>query len=72
MEIEDVNKLKMALYCNHTINFQDWGEKNRRRTELVIEMKKMFEELGIKYYLLPQQVHLNRIGPELAAEIARV
>lgn len=63
-EIENVNKLKMALFCNHTMNFQEFGEKNKRRTELVIEIKKIFEELNIKYYLLPQQVHLSHIGSE--------
>lgn len=57
-EIEDVNKIKMALFFNHTMNFQDFGEKSRRRTELVLEMKRIFEELGISYDLLPQQVHL--------------
>ena len=66
-EIENVNKLKMALYCNHTMNFQEFGEKNKRRTELVLEIKKIFEELDIKYYLLPQQVHLRHIGSESAA-----
>lgn len=63
-EIENVNKLKMALYCTHTMNFQEYGEKNKRKSELVIEIKKIFEELNIKYYLLPQQVHLNPIESE--------
>ncbi|OIT30014.1 PREDICTED: mechanosensitive ion channel protein 10-like [Nicotiana attenuata] len=57
-EIENMNKIKMALYFNHTMNFQNFGEKNRRRTELILEMKKMFDELNIKYDLLPQEVHL--------------
>ncbi|WCJ29356.1 Mechanosensitive ion channel protein 10 [Euphorbia peplus] len=61
-EIERVNELKMALYCNHTMNFQEYGERNKRRTELVIEIKKIFEELDIKYYLLPQQVHLTHMA----------
>ncbi|XP_050220240.1 mechanosensitive ion channel protein 10-like [Mercurialis annua] len=63
-EIENVNKLKMALYCNHTMNFQEFGEKNKRRTELVLEIKRIFEELSVKYCLLPQQVHLRHIGSE--------
>lgn len=57
-EIENMNKIKMALYFNHTMNFQNFGEKNKRRTELILEMKKMFDELNIKYDLLPQEVHL--------------
>ncbi|KAL0017679.1 hypothetical protein SO802_004748 [Lithocarpus litseifolius] len=63
-EIENVNKIKMGLYVFHTMNFQDFGEKNRRRTELVIEIKKIFEELNIRYNLLPQAVHLLNIGSE--------
>ncbi|GMY36393.1 mechanosensitive ion channel protein 10-like [Fagus crenata] len=27
-EIEDVNKMKMGLYVTHTINFQNYGDKN--------------------------------------------
>ena len=63
MEIEDVNKMKIVLYVNHTINFQNYGEKSSRRSDLVFEIKKMFEELGIKYHLLPQEVHLSYVGP---------
>ncbi|KAK3213447.1 hypothetical protein Dsin_018153 [Dipteronia sinensis] len=63
-EIEDVNKMKLALYVNHTINFQNYGDKNSRRSELVLELKKIFEDLGIKYHLLPQEVHLSYVaGP---------
>lgn len=61
-EIEDVNKLKMALYVTHTINFQNYGDKTGRRSELVLELKKIFEDLGIKYHLLPQEVHLRYVG----------
>lgn len=57
-EIENVNKLKMALIFNHTMNFQEFGEKNKRKSEIVLEMKKIFEELAVGYYLLPQEVHL--------------
>lgn len=57
-EIENVNKIKLVLFFNHTMNFQDFAEKSRRRTDLVLEMKRIFEELGISYDLLPQQVHL--------------
>nr|GMD84021.1 mechanosensitive ion channel protein 10-like [Ipomoea batatas] len=57
-EIENMNKIKMALFFNHTMNFQDIAEKNRRRTELILEMKKVFEDLDLRYDLLPQEVHL--------------
>ncbi|KAK2994018.1 hypothetical protein RJ640_018775 [Escallonia rubra] len=61
-EIENVNKIKIALFFNHTMNFQEYGEKNRRRSELVLEIKKIFEDLKIKYNLLPQEVNL--VSPE--------
>ncbi|GMQ06001.1 hypothetical protein CsSME_00050768 [Camellia sinensis var. sinensis] len=52
-DIEDVNKMKMALFVNHTINFQNYVERGNRRSDLVLELKKIFEELGIKFHLLP-------------------
>ncbi|KAK8948186.1 Mechanosensitive ion channel protein 6 [Platanthera guangdongensis] len=55
----------MALYVTHTINHQNMGEKNSRRTDLVFELKKIFEELSIRYNLLPQEVHLSYIGSNL-------
>lgn len=60
-EIENVNKLKMCLAVQHTINHQNYGERNNRVTELILELKKIFETLDIKYRLLPQEVHLNKI-----------
>ncbi|KAF8378988.1 hypothetical protein HHK36_028415 [Tetracentron sinense] len=63
-EIEDVNKMKMSLYVQHTMNYQDFGERNKRRSKLVFELKKIFENLGIKYNLLPQKVHLTQLHME--------
>ena len=60
-DIVNVNQMNIGLYVNHTINFQNYGEKSNRRSELVIELKKIFEELNIKYNLLPQEVHLRSI-----------
>ncbi|KAG2331812.1 hypothetical protein Bca4012_018687 [Brassica carinata] len=57
--IENVNKLKMNLLVQHTINFQNFAEKNVRRTELFIAIKRVLEELEIDYTLLPQDVQLT-------------
>ncbi|EPS64957.1 hypothetical protein M569_09822, partial [Genlisea aurea] len=57
-DIEDVNKLKMVLYFGYTMNYQDISEKNRRRTDLVMEVKRIFEEVDIGYALLPRQIDL--------------
>ncbi|CAH8286162.1 unnamed protein product [Eruca vesicaria subsp. sativa] len=58
-EIENVNKLNLNLVVTHTINFQNFAEKNLRRTELVIALKRILEDLEIDYTLLPQDVHLK-------------
>ncbi|KAM1047211.1 hypothetical protein ACFX2C_026598 [Malus domestica] len=65
-DIEDVNKMKMALYVTHTMNFHNYPEKSSRRSDLVLELKKIFEDLGIKYKLLPQEVHLRYVGSSTA------
>ncbi|XP_030551925.1 mechanosensitive ion channel protein 10-like [Rhodamnia argentea] len=61
-EIEDLNKLKMTLHVTHTINFQNPGDRNIRRSELMWELKRIFEKLGIKYRLLPQEVRVSYTG----------
>nr|XP_043613368.1 mechanosensitive ion channel protein 10-like [Erigeron canadensis] len=58
LEIQDVNKMKMRLCVTHTINFQYYGKRNQRISELVEELKKFFEELAIKYHFLsPRSLH---------------
>lgn len=57
--IENMNKLKMNLLVQHTMNFQVFVEKNIRRTALVIALKRILEELEIDYSLLPQDVNLT-------------
>lgn len=63
-DIENINKMKMCLYVTHTINFQNYGDKSSRRSDLVMELKKIFEDLNIKYHLLPQEVHLSYVRSE--------
>ncbi|RRT67060.1 hypothetical protein B296_00039610 [Ensete ventricosum] len=60
--IVDINKMNMALNVRHTMNFQNIVEKNNRRSDLVLELKKIFEELSIRYHLLPQEVHFSYTG----------
>ncbi|XVF88867.1 hypothetical protein PTKIN_Ptkin19aG0085100 [Pterospermum kingtungense] len=66
-DIENVNKMKMGLYVTHTINFQNYGDKSSRRSELVLELKRIFEALDIKYNLLPQEVRVTYVGSAAAA-----
>ncbi|CAH8271632.1 unnamed protein product [Arabidopsis lyrata] len=57
--IENMNKLVLNILVQHTINFQVYIEKSRRRTALIIAIKRILEELEIDYSLLPQDVHLT-------------
>ncbi|XVE70686.1 hypothetical protein DITRI_Ditri10aG0090300 [Diplodiscus trichospermus] len=66
-DIENVNKMKMGLYVTHTINFQNYGDKSSRRSELVLELKSIFEALNIKYNLLPQEVQITYVGSAASA-----
>ncbi|XP_042002027.1 mechanosensitive ion channel protein 10-like isoform X1 [Salvia splendens] len=66
-EIVDVNKMIIALYVTHTINFQNVGEAGNRRSDLVVELKKILEELGIKYRLLPQEVQISYVESGITA-----
>lgn len=61
-DIEDLNKMNMFLAVQHTINHQNIGERNIRLTDLILELKQTFETLGIKYHLLPQEVHLTQFN----------
>ncbi|XVF52120.1 hypothetical protein PTKIN_Ptkin04bG0239300 [Pterospermum kingtungense] len=61
-EIENLNKLKMSLCVQHTINHQNYGERSNRITELILELKKIFENLEIKYHLLPQEVRISEVN----------
>ncbi|KAF2306774.1 hypothetical protein GH714_021300 [Hevea brasiliensis] len=53
---------ELTLCVQQTINHQNFGEKEHRRSELVFELKKIFENLGIRYHLLPQEIHLTQLN----------
>ena len=57
----NINQMNIGVYVTDTINFQNPERKNIRRSDLLLELKKIFEELHIKYHLLPQEVHLISI-----------
>ncbi|XP_022959454.1 mechanosensitive ion channel protein 10-like [Cucurbita moschata] len=61
-EIENMDKMKMSLCVQHTMNHQNFTERNSRRSDLILELKRVFENLGIKYHLLPQQVLLTHFN----------
>ncbi|KAJ0078642.1 hypothetical protein Patl1_23646 [Pistacia atlantica] len=61
-EIENMDKMNMILCVQHTMNHQNYGEKSNRRSELVLELKRIFENLGIRYNLLPQELHVTQLN----------
>ncbi|KAA0039640.1 hypothetical protein IC582_010570 [Cucumis melo] len=61
-EIENVDKMKMSLCVQHTMNLQNFPERNNRRSDLILELKRVFENLGIKYHLLPQEVVVTQFN----------
>ncbi|EPS57392.1 hypothetical protein M569_17425, partial [Genlisea aurea] len=54
-QIVDMNKINMGLYVTHTINFQNSG-RGSRKAELILEVTKILQGLGIRCQLLPQTV----------------
>ncbi|KAL2945138.1 Mechanosensitive ion channel protein 10 [Bienertia sinuspersici] len=69
-DIVDHDKIKMALYVTHTINFQNSAARGSRRSDLILELKKIFEELRIIYHLLPQEVHVTHVGTPASSHVA--
>ncbi|CAK9234871.1 unnamed protein product [Sphagnum troendelagicum] len=59
VDVEEINKLKLSLGLSHTMNHQDYGEKVARKSELLWEMRKIFEELGITYHLPTKEVYCH-------------
>ncbi|XP_039155011.1 mechanosensitive ion channel protein 10-like [Eucalyptus grandis] len=47
-EADNSKVLKMALHVTHTLDFQEAKERTKRRSELLLELKKIFEELHLK------------------------
>ncbi|KAE8702307.1 Mechanosensitive ion channel protein 6 [Hibiscus syriacus] len=56
-ELEELNRVRIAIWLTHRMNHQDRGERFVRRALLVEEMVKIFNDLDIKYRLYP--IHIN-------------
>ncbi|KAG2706093.1 hypothetical protein I3760_05G088100 [Carya illinoinensis] len=63
-DVEELNRLKIAVWLTHRMNHQDMGEKWARRSLLVEEMVKVFCELDIQYRLLPLDINVRTMPPE--------
>ncbi|XP_030461426.1 mechanosensitive ion channel protein 6-like [Syzygium oleosum] len=65
-DIEELNRVRIAVWLCHRINHQDMGEKFARRSLLIEEMVKIFRELDIQYRLLPLDINV-RAMPALSS-----
>ncbi|CAL5341339.1 unnamed protein product [Camellia sinensis] len=63
MNVEDLNRLRFAVWMRHRINHQDIGEKWIRRAIVLEEMVKIFRELDIEYRLLPLDINIRNMPP---------
>ncbi|KAI5074285.1 hypothetical protein GOP47_0010841 [Adiantum capillus-veneris] len=65
-ELEDLNRMRLTVSMQHTINFQNFGERLSRRSELLLELKRIFADLSVEYRLLPQTVHFTYPSTNIA------
>lgn len=65
-EVEDMNKVKISMWLQHRLNFQQAGQRAIRRAQLIEEMIRAFKDLGIEYRMLPLDVNVRNM-PTLAS-----
>ncbi|CAL0316232.1 unnamed protein product [Lupinus luteus] len=58
-DCEQLNMVRMAVWPRHKMNFQDMGERYLRRSLLIEEMIKIFQELDLQYRLLPLDISIR-------------
>ncbi|MBA0822818.1 hypothetical protein Goarm_019598 [Gossypium armourianum] len=57
-ELEELNRVRIAIWLQHKMNHQDMGERWARRALLVEEMVKIFNDLDIKYRSYPIDINV--------------
>ncbi|GKV02868.1 hypothetical protein SLEP1_g15251 [Rubroshorea leprosula] len=60
-DVEELNRVRFAVWLTHRMNHQDMGERWVRRALLVEEMTKIFRELDIPYRLYPVDVNIRSL-----------
>ncbi|KAL2609779.1 hypothetical protein R1flu_028352 [Riccia fluitans] len=59
LEMTEGKKMKLSLGVKHTMNFQDLGERTKRKGELIYELKARCGRLEIEYKPPPSELNLN-------------
>ncbi|KAJ3681926.1 hypothetical protein LUZ60_014499 [Juncus effusus] len=62
-DVDDMNKLKVSLWFQHRMNYQDMGLRFDRRELVMDELIKTLKELDIEYRLLPFDVNVVNAPP---------
>ncbi|GLT81132.1 hypothetical protein SLA2020_525350 [Shorea laevis] len=56
-DFDDANGIKMIIYFAHAENFQRYVDiRNKQRSELILELKEIMEQLEIKYHIVSVRV----------------
>ncbi|TYK23963.1 mechanosensitive ion channel protein 6-like [Cucumis melo var. makuwa] len=62
-DVEELNRMRIAIWLTHRMNHQDMGERWTRRALLVEELVKIFQELDLQYRLLPLDINVRSLPP---------
>ncbi|KAH7543972.1 hypothetical protein ACOSQ2_031415 [Xanthoceras sorbifolium] len=62
-DVEELNRVRIAIWLTHKMNHQDMGERWVRRAHLVEELVKIFRELDIQYRLFPVDINVRAMPP---------
>ncbi|KAK8261365.1 hypothetical protein V6Z11_D13G182300 [Gossypium hirsutum] len=62
-ELEELNRVRIAIWLTHRMNHQDMGERFTRRALLIEEMVKIFNDLDIEYRLYPININVCSVPP---------
>ncbi|XP_031385031.1 mechanosensitive ion channel protein 5-like [Punica granatum] len=68
-DLEELKRVRMAVWPRHRMNHQDMDEKWVRRGVLIEEMVKIFKELDIQYRLLPIDINVRALPPVNSARV---
>ncbi|XP_022762264.1 mechanosensitive ion channel protein 8-like [Durio zibethinus] len=60
-ELDTWNRLRMAVWLTHKINYQDIAERWERRARLAEEMVNIFKELDMQFRLVPIDINVCSI-----------
>ncbi|KAK4798267.1 hypothetical protein SAY86_030593 [Trapa natans] len=68
-DIEDLNRVRIAVWVCHRMNHQNVGEKWARRAILLEEIIKIVKELDIQYRLLPIDINVRSLPPATTSRL---